>query len=740
MATNKYYDNYKDTIRKLEEGTLQKALDMQRTLIDGLGDWSLMDNLCQTQHTYNTMLDYYAKGVADDKQDEVYHQLVTQTLDRAEKIKRLQGLKDNDPSYFYRKVKAVNKLSRTLLYYINRLQAEHQQSLFDSLTTDGDANCTPAMTAERTTVLEQMFDHIWTTAIFGQEDLTALKQAFAASYLSDAEKEWMTSALTLSILFYYDNKKTELLVSLIDNEAPKVSARATVGLSLLMLYHADRFSIDAPHQLLDFRPDLSATWCLLQTFYFLTAQTVGIFHNVESGFKPLVNGMQGMITPEKMQELIEDPDAEVPPGVDADALNALREAIYEMSRQTELGFDTYYASFRNFKHAPFFLEVRNWLKPFELNTFGANHLLNRVMGQQFMCDSDLYSVGIGLDMLTSDMKRVMDELIQTHSDAFVFHQDRVDEMKLDMYRRIKSHYKFSMEPDGNLAYAISYMQDVYRLFRIMLIGKEEGNPFVEHESYVVADSPLIAPRLTAHDISIIAADAVKRGLHEQAIRLYELLALKRDLTLQEQVNMANSLSENGEKEDALQEYNDIISTYDDISNQMWCDYARLLEWNECYPQAIAIFQRVYEEDSDDVPIDDYVYCHLMLDQYQEALDVLYKEDYNNPDQRQVLRRIIYALEMSQKIEQAVTYADRLLNLPSAETSDLYLVGTTYLLSGRRKDAIRLFVKYMQQSGNQSFALCDMYEKFEVNRMPLDNVHIIEDIINRAMERHSKEGD
>ena len=194
-------------------------------------------------------------------------------------------------------MKNVGRQSRTLAYYTNRLQTLSQQHLFASIT-EGDNTSIDNVHKE---LVEEFFDYIWVVAKLSEEDKNVLSKMFEADYLCDAEKQWLVSALTLSLLYFYDENKLDLLLSLIDNSNEQTACRALVGLSLVIYEHRDIFEIRAPHELFDFRPELSATWALLQIFYFILSNTKRIRLQIEQDFMPLMMNVRESVNPQKFR-------------------------------------------------------------------------------------------------------------------------------------------------------------------------------------------------------------------------------------------------------------------------------------------------------------------------------------------------------------------------------------------------------------------------------------------------------
>ena len=269
MEQPTFLDDYNKAVHDISLGQhLKRVIEKQKTQISNLKDWNLMDECLKIEEAYQLMLKFFSEGVKDEKRSEVYELLQKRLLVLAQKIKRKRGIRESSDIY-YSKLRFVAHQSYTLQYYTNRLRAVYSQNLFLSITeaSKGDDNA-------RETYIEDLFDYVWVMPALTKEEYDELNNMFFnEQFVSDDEKLWLVSALTISTLSFYDERKLRLLVSLSDYENMRVACRATVGLSLVVMYHHELLKVSCPHQLLDFRPDLSATWAMLQVYYLTLSNT-----------------------------------------------------------------------------------------------------------------------------------------------------------------------------------------------------------------------------------------------------------------------------------------------------------------------------------------------------------------------------------------------------------------------------------------------------------------------------------
>ena len=691
MTHKQYYTDYKKTLALLKQGHLAAALDLQKQQISGLQEYALMDECIKIEEAYSLMIRYFSEGVEDKRRKEVYESLRGRVLVLAEKVKRSKGIKDS-VSYYYYKVKNVGRQSRTLAYYTNRLQTLSQQHLFASIT-EGDNTSIDNVHKE---LVEEFFDYIWVIAKLSEEDKNVLSKMFEADYLCDAEKQWLVSALTLSLLYFYDENKLDLLLSLIDNSNERTACRALVGLSLVIYEHRDIFEIRAPHELFDFRPELSATWALLQIFYFILSNTKRIRLQIEQDFMPLMMNLRESVNPQKFQELIEDEEVDLPPGVDPDTIHRIRKGMMSITEKAECGVDMFFYAFSKMKTGPFFNEVRNWLKPFPLNNLEEYHFLNlmddTVKGQT-VCDSDKYSIAEIWGTLPEAFRK---EVKQFSFNSTIIRRYDIESMARDalmnkFFNLVKS-FNLSLNLNHGLAFALLYMQDVYRLFMLKLNHEIEGNPFAEGDDIFILDKALVSPRIESKDLSIVAMEAYNQHQYSQAVRVFDLLAKKRDLTKKEELLCAFCCSMKHDYEGAIVHFENVVKSGAGVTDELLSVYAVCCANVGKIEKTVEIYAGLYEKESPVLSLYSYAVALGRCGRYGEAREVLFKEDYINPGSLKTERLLVWCLLREGDIEKALKYSEKLLHNAEAGKSDFFNAGHVYFAMGRNAEAIDCYRK------------------------------------------------
>ncbi len=652
-------DSYCQILDLLADGHLLQAIRLQKEQVSELQNWPLMDELVKTEETYTLMLKYFAEGAADARRSDIYDDAVRRTLAMAEKIKRQKGFRDSVSTY-YSKLRTVARQGRTLIYYSRRLQMLSQHQLLSDILDDDNDGLQESETSERSraALVEQLFDYVWVAGQMTEEEYETLESLFAGSVLTGGEKMWLVSSLTLSLLSYYDQPKLSLLVNLAEsysNSAPSddsvIYSRAIVGIALAAMYYRRRFSVDhSITPLLIFMPGIGSLMAMLQIQFLVQYQTHRIRQTFDHDFMSLINQMRGKITDmEELRNMLEDEDPELPPGIDPDVVRAIQSRLHQASDMAHRGLDMMYHHFRQLKAYPFFRETRNWLKPTQVPTPDFSETLRKMaplFGLSRMCDSDKHSMAATLASMPQTLGQMLSVQMQ---ELDLNDQSPADQLKEERAQTIEkfnlqySDISLIADVSPSLAFAGSYLQDLYRLFLIRMEKEEEANPFKTEPDMLFIDSPLIQPLLSAQEAKVVIDYACRCGLHRHALTLINAYFAEGAVPSDMLVSQAFCYA-------MVHDYQSAVETFrhceDQLDTDMLTVYASCL-MSAGYPdEAVRIYEKLNSQTlelSNSHPLSLYPYAVALSQtgRYADACKALYQEDYQHPDQVKVVRLLAW---------------------------------------------------------------------------------------------------
>ena len=722
-----YFDQYCDTLRLLAEGQLLEAIRKQKDYASQLQNWELMDEIVKTEETYALMLKYFAQGADDERRKDIYDDVVERTLTVAEKIKRAAGWAEATTPY-YSKLRTVARQGRTMQYYGRRLQAISGQQLFHDILDDQSSISNPQSSMpnglSRSSLVEELFDYIWVAGILSAEDRSALSSMLSGAVLTAGEKMWMVSALTLSLLQYYDVAKLQLLASLATSEAyadddtsdeALIRCRAIVGISLAAMYYKHRFAVSCPQ----IKLPSAITFVILQLQYMVQYQTRRVRQTFDNDFMKLLNQMRGQITDlNELKDLLEDEDPEMPPaGIDPEVIRTIQSRLKQASDMAHRGLDMMYGHFRQLKSYPFFRETRSWLKPTLVPTPDFEATLGKLgplLNYSRMCDSDIHSMAATMasmpqtfgQMIASQMEE-LDLQADAEANESLGREERGQKMSTFM-QQYSQYFKHAGDAiDTSIAFATSYLQDLYRLFTIRMEHEEEGNPlspFMGEQReglFLYIDSPLIRDGIKGADAVMAPEYAFNSRLYRHAIALNEALSTNYEQTSAVKLRVAFSHAMLRDSHSAVEVYRHC----EELPPEHLLVYAGCLM--ECgQPQeAIREYELLFSGDDKGISLYPYAVALSQNGRFADACEVLYQEDYHRPDQIKVVRLLAWCTLRSQepRVESQESNINgqlstvnniyrRLLSMSPLRSSDWLNAGHAALANGDVQQAIDYYHK------------------------------------------------
>lgn len=713
-------DFYNNIIDNLADGRVYDALQLIKEQLSILQDWPTMDECQKIGETYGLMLKYFAEGMQDSGRDEVYIKLLRQILAIADFVKYQRGIMDSSNPY-YQKARTLSKSSRTLYYYIRKIESASRQDLFSSIVDEG---AEPNADAIRR-LYEDLFDAIWVKTTLTEDDKKVLADFLESKEQNPDKRSWMISALTMSALYYYDEAKLELLVNNINSGIYQVQMRAIVGLSLIAMYYKKRFEIDAPHALLDFIPGLSSTWAMLQVLYYNTYNTKRVRLQIENDLMPMFFELQGKVDPERLQNILEDETPELPPDIDPALVNRLQGKIRSISEQLENGLDMYYSNFARLKNTSFFQEVHNWFKPFvtyDNSRFDADAKLLPGGAMLKLCDSDMYSLLETMSMLPDNMKQMIKSQIEDAKEAY---GNGVGRDFNNMYADLQ----FSEKPEECLRYALYYLQNLYRFFEIKIPRDTEGNPFQAVPDLIFIDSPLIQTRVLPEDYMTVAMEAYNQKLYRHALCLMDCWSMSEELTDSECLICGFSHAMLREYESAIDFFEEIIA-HGSASEDVLVLYANCLSATGNYTKAVAVYESLENAGYESLNLYSYAVALSHAGEYERAADILFKEDYLHPGQANVERLLAWCSLKAGNAEQALKYYEKRLGDSSAIPADFFHAGHAALALGDVARAVGLYKTYSSYHPNTHYTLftsedVDLLESLQV---PVPSIRFVSEAV------------
>lgn len=712
-----YFDFYKHTIALLKEGRLLDALTaIQTEVLNAGADNSavIVASCAEALNTYRSLLSYFEKGVEDKGRASVYADLTIQAARLNEQLKRARGLKDNQ-SIYYSKLRGHLRVPHTLKHYLTRIEQQRASMLVGDIFSDGDfADEISDIKINKTnisTLQAALFDYIWIADRFSPEELNMLAHYFGVKGTNgdsinqdsqihpapDAEAVWMVSALTLSILFFFDAGKWALLQALAASDNVRIRVRARVGCALVVMNHRELLAVlDEARQLDDEAPvsptnNLQTTHvdvasqdnCHLQWHFMMEYKTKFVQSSINETLNSLIAHIGKGLTEEQLQNMLDSEDDDLPSGVDASTIRHLREEIMRTTNMTAEGIDTAYRQFRRLRGLPFYNEVSNWLRPIDAadeQDLKSAQNLSPIIINAHICSSDAYAFIQAIGRVPAGMRSFVDNQLKMLGSAGV---------PLSELMKNRDEDELS----------ISYIRDIYRLFTIKMKDHAEGNPLVACPLMLFVgkiDENNRAP------LASLCSQAFSHRLYRHAVHLFGVLEQfsqehehtgasfpLQPFNDEEETMYAVSLALTGDNDDAIIHFE--TAGPDHLNDSAASIYAHCL-WSEgLRDDALKVYRKLYVSNWSGLNLFDVGTKLFGMARYTEASTVLYKAHYLDATRAEVVHLLMLSLLRDRRPDEALAICAKLVDMDLTGEADMPLwlkdAALCQLCAGNQKEAI-----------------------------------------------------
>ncbi len=584
--------------------------------------------------------------------------------------------------------------------------------------------------------VNQIFKLIWLTGKLSEEHIALILQINRSEQVEWHEKCLVVSALTLSLLNYFDQNKLLLLMDFVQVHENQVYQRALTGLILGLLMFDKRLPFYP--EIVEKLKTLTGDETVLPEVELILMQllqareTDKITREFEEEVLPEMKKMMPKIEDKlQLNDLTEDEELEGKnPGWKdmIEEVPGLFEKIEKFSKMQMEGGDVFMSTFQMLKRFDFFNAMSNWFVPFHRdhpeikNSFSEHEdinirLLESLEKAFYICNSDKYSFAINFRAIP-DQQRTM---IVTNFEA-----------EFAQMKEMASEEQLLDQSLVNNSIFIQYIQDLYRFYKLFPSKQEFDDVFQRRMR--INDLCFYKSCFTRPGFSEkIASFHFENDHHYDAIDVYE--------AIMEQHGPSNELFEKigycyqktGRFKKAV-EYYKKAELFD--ADRQWI--LKKLGWCSLklkdYSQALGYFKEASALQPDDVLLQIQVgQCFLNLKDYEQALHQYGKLRFFVPDNLKVLRPIAYCQFVLGKPELAVEVYAQILSLTSNPSAyDLMNAANVRLCLGQRKEALHLYRQSLLQSAPGRTELMEAFDEdaqFLVkNGIPAEEIPLIRDYL------------
>lgn len=417
---------------------------------------------------YDLMQDYMLRGYEDAQREQVYQRLCLRQLNALHRL-HLDFLIRQTAAFKLMNRVAGRRLSNDEV--LSRLQGFVQEEAMLQLEGDATGERRKQLFKEHQQLMDHLFCSIIVSDAWTREEGDFFRDLMISPTIDQNDALLIASAIGLAAMTIFDHQKILCLLSTYQRaDDVRLQCRALCGWAfalpwekspLLEEFNAVIFKMSgraqSRHDLVELQKQL---------FYCLTAEKD--YKYLEQNVIPgLIKDSNLRITRFGIEEKEDDPMEDIlDPDADDRRMERVEKSMRHLMDLQKQGADIYFGGFSKMKNTPFFSTLSNWFCPFTLDHPGLGQVGDFARKSKFLtyilekgpfCDSDKYSFVLTttsiIGHLSDEMKEVlgtadnMEELIQTE-----------DMLSSEFARR-------------------SYLQDLYRFFRLNPYRSDFSNPF-----------------------------------------------------------------------------------------------------------------------------------------------------------------------------------------------------------------------------------------------------------------------
>ncbi len=688
-------------ICKLVSGRrIRQSLSILYELVGHSGSAGFRDELHDLSATYRSMLKYTIEGVDDPEKHKVYTKMQQSILKLADRVKQ-DILSYNSGWNTYSLRADINReqrlTGRTIVESVDDLMFKTELDEWLQLSGEITPNPDSKLAREHKKLLNNIFNHLWLTDYYGEAEISLTSIIRKSGKFSWYEKSLFVSALTLSTLRVWDQKKLQILASIYLEGEEQVMERALAGFVLVLHQFDDRLPLYPDiRKIVDEmaeNPQFREHCRLIVLQIIRSRETERLGKKLQDEILPQVAKLKPRIEEKlDLDNIVSSDNMEGKNPDWREMFEESEEVFKTMEELTNLqmeGADIYMSAFTHLKHFEFFKSIPNWFMPFypdhevvdvifrdEILSDGTNDLAEALHKTPFICNSDKYSLLLNLTQLPASQKSMM-------LNVFKMELEGLEQMKYD--ERVSdpmSVFRTNMT---------MYLQDLYRFYKLSPHKQEFDDLFAgkldlyNSEFFRIACGPEEAE-------AGLADYFFSKDYYDEALELFLKHALLRpdDGELCEKIGYCYQ---------GLKKYDEALSYYkraELISRKEWTLKKIAYCLRKSGKQAEALDYLIIAGDM--APDNMHTalvtgHCYLDLGDYEKALKHYFRVAYNDPENVKVLRPIAWCYFATGKLAESQEYYDRISSTPLS-AHDMINMGHLALVSDQRKKAVGYYMQSM----------------------------------------------
>jgi tetratricopeptide (TPR) repeat protein len=635
---------------------LKVAFDKLGNLIESLQSGEWMDRKRELETAYQYMLQYMMEGADDPEQLKIYNRLRVSAMETADLVREQLMLRQVSSPIYARENNLPENSEIILELESHSANVSLAGLLEESLNTEGKS---VEFSKNHEKMLTGVFRHFWLMEKYREKEVELVSTIFENPEIDFSDKSVIISAVTLSLMRTFDEKKFEILLDIYNETDEQLKQRAFIGFILCSYIYNRR--IQLYDNLINHIRTLISDNAFVQNLqvvllqFIRSKETEKITKKLTEEFIPEMVKISPFIQ-EKMnlkdlmqdENLLSDKNPEWQEMLDKTGITDKIQQFTELQME---GADVFMSTFSSMKHFPFFSEISNWFMPFTNHSSIAEALkknnkpglLDALSKNYFLCNSDKYSLIFGISQMPENAKETIIHSMKLES-------EQIEELKKDEELLAQST---KAEHISN-----QYIQDIYRFFKLYRRKSEFKDPF---------NTPLdlynlfFIKEIEDSDklLRTIGEAYFNKDFYDDAVTIFENLLRKEEFNVDMNQKAGYCYQKKGNYRKALSYYlkADMLKP-----ESLW----NLRKIAFCYRSlkdsetALKYYLQIERKLPDDMAVQLSIgHCYLEQKMYNDALQVFFKVEYLAPANQKVWRPIAWCSFITGKLEQAAKYYQKI---------------------------------------------------------------------------------
>lgn len=691
-----YTDSELQQIRNVitSEQNVGEALKSLRSFIKSDKLHAFDARISRIESDYELMKSYMRKGLNDPQFEEVYDRLLKALYVLNADVQLAVFLNEN-PSY-QAAYMDVQSLDADFDAIKTRLEAFVQDIALLSLEPQEEQKVRKQELYDRhQQYVNKLFNALLVSPQWNESTAEFAQELLLSPTIDAVDAQLLLSGVMLSVIQLFDIHQFQTLVQVYRQATdPHLRQRALVGIVLSLpenegdIYPEIQQTINTLCQ--DEQTCRELVELQMQMFYCMNADADN--EKLQKDIIPsLMKGSNISISRAGIVEKEEDEvDEMLNPGAADQAMEEMERNFNQMMNMQKAGSDIYFGGFSHMKRFAFFMTLSNWFVPFYEDHPGLRQVNDKLGGNKFMqlllesgpfCDSDKYSFVLGLSSIIDKIPQNMREMLD-NQDVF--------------------GTTVGMEEKSNPAYVRRmYLQDLYRFYRIYHNKNDFHNPFdtsaVENSAFFVI-CPYFRESPLKDRVMEVGKFLYKHHFYRE---LWQLLGAYKDSDDIEYWRLA-AMASYREKDylSADKAYTNVLELNAD---DMPAIRGKALTgfYLEDYEQAVEYNRRLLELDATNEHVQLNLAVSLMNnDEIEEGMSLLFKLNYDHPENLSIQRSLAWGYLRQQKPQQAAPIYKRLLANQHRMPTDCLNAGYCQWFLSNMEEAVNLFKQYVAETNKE----------------------------------------